>query len=175
MASRMRRGFVALFLAGAVFAPLSAATDAGAGANRAGVVVNHGDDSVDTDCVRFNADRILAIDLLTRTKDRTADPVVDFDLYTTADPSLGRAVCWLDGEGHAPGTPCFDTTGGPNWLVWIRRKGQAEPKLASVGVSTLRVTPGAVLHLQFAAFGGPPDFEPPPAPDAVSVRSICGG
>jgi hypothetical protein len=159
----MRRGIVALFLAGAVFMPLLAATDAGAGTHRAGVVVNHGDGSVDTDCVRFRADWIRAIDLLTRT---------DFDLYTTADPSFGRAVCWLDNEGYGPGTSCFNPV-GKNWGVWLRRRGQAQPKQVSVGVSQLKVPPGAVLHLVFDEFD-PPDFVQS-TPASVGVKTICGG
>ncbi len=165
MASRMRRGIVALFLASVVFAPLLAATDAGAGASRAGIVVNHDQGPDTTECVRFQGDRIKAIDLLTRST---------LAMYTEAHPSFKRSICWLDGEGFAPGSPCFDPDpGDPNWGIWLRKRGQAEPRQASVGVSFLNVRDRGVLHVQFAPFGGPPDFVQP-TPAKVRFKSICG-
>jgi hypothetical protein len=164
MASRARRGLVALFLATAVFAPLLAATDAGAGTSRVGVVVTHGDGSVDTECVRIRGDSIKAITLLTRTP---------FDMYTQADPAFGRSICWLDGEGSHPS--CFGDPLGRTWNLYLRKRGQDEPKIASVGASSLNVPAGGVLHALFDSWDEvePDVFVPPPPPDAMSVKSIC--
>ena len=173
MASRMprmersdsiRKGLVAIFLAGAVFAPILAAPDAGAKSSRAGVVVNHGNGSADTECVRFNGDAIRAINALSKTS---------FDLYTQSfGGGLGRAVCWLDGEGYAPGSSCFGPTfDSPSWGVWLRKRGRAEPRQQNEGVSTLNVPAGGVLHLVFDTYD-PPDFVQT-TPDAVTLKSIC--
>jgi hypothetical protein len=166
MVSRVRRGLVALFLGVAVFLPLLAATDAGAGTSRVGVVVNHGDGSVDTECVKIKGEKIKAITLLTRTS---------FDMYTQADPSFGRSICWLDGEGSHPS--CFGDLQGRSWNLYVRKKGQDEPKIAPVGASSLVVRAGGVLHALFDSWDEPePDvFVPPPPPDAVSLKTICSG
>ena len=160
-----RRGLVALFMATAIFAPLLAATDAGAGTSRVGVVVNHGDGSVDTECVKIRGDSIKTITLLTRTS---------FDMYTQADPAYGRSICWLDGEGSHPS--CFGDLQGRSWNLYLRKKGQDEPKIAPVGASSLVVPAGGVLHALFDSWSEVDGtFVPPPAPDTVSLKTICEG
>jgi hypothetical protein len=166
MASRSRRLAVAVVLGAVLSGAALFATNADAGAQRAGVVVNHDTGADSTACVRIPGDSIRAIDLLSRTS---------FAMYTEGHPDFGRSMCWLDGEGFEPGESCFDATpDAPNWGVWLRKPGQSQPKQAQVGLSSLAVPANGVLHVQFAPFGGAPDFSQP-TPDKVGIKAICEG
>jgi hypothetical protein len=162
MASRSRRCLAALAVVAAVFGPLVIVPNAEAVKNRFGVVVEHGNDESTVECVELSAEKIRAIDLLSRT---------DFAVYTTAHPQFGRSICWLDGEGYHP--DCFGPNlDDPGWGVWLQKRGRDEPKSASVGVSSLSVPAGAVLYFQFDQFASSPPFEQPP-PGTVKLRTIC--
>ena len=162
MASRTRRCLAALAVTAAVFGPLVIAPNAVAAKNRFGVVIEHGDETSVVDCVKIGADKIRAIDLLTRT---------GFSVYTTAHPEFGRSICWVDGEGYHP--ECFGPNlDDPGWGVWLQKKGQDEPKAATVGVSSIMVPARSVLYLQFAPFESSPPFEQEP-PAEVKLRTIC--
>ena len=104
--------------------------------NRAGLVIQYGDGSVATTCVRFGEPSITGLDLLMRS-----------GLSIHAEVSgLGAAVCAINGQGCAyPAQPCFCQCQGANCAYWnylhlIDGAWQYSP----VGASGYAVTDGAV-------------------------------
>ncbi len=157
-----RRGLAAVICAAAVFAAVGVPSEA-ATVSEVGVVINHDSKPDKVKCVRINGTQIRAIDLLSRTP---------YPIYTRTFGTLGRAVCWLDGEGYFP--KCFSSIPtDPSWGVWLRKQGQRNPQPASEGVSTLLVPANGVLHMVFDSFSGPGFTQPRPA--AVGIQTICGG
>ncbi len=162
-----RRLFAVLVIATAVAAPMIIAPNASAAKNRYGVVVEHGDNTAEVQCVKLGTEAIKAFDLLTRT--------TDWDFFVQYFSFVGdRAICWLDGEGTVPPDGCFDDPGGKSWSIWLMKKGKKAPVAASAGLSSLKVPAGAVLTLQFEGYTetSPGVFEQAP-PATRSLKSIC--
>jgi hypothetical protein len=153
---RWRRALVATFVAAAVAIPLVIAPNASAAKSRFGVVVVHENGSTSEECVTLNADKIRALDLLNRTA---------FDLYTQSfGGDLGRAICWLDGEGVGP-PGCFGAPEDPFWGFYLQSPGE-DPESTSLGVSSQMVRARDVVYFQFETF-------PQPTPERTTLRSIC--
>ena len=125
----------------------------------------HGDDSVDTECVKLGADVIRAFDLLQQTS---------FDFFTESFGDLGRAVCYLDDEGHVPPTGCFGPNfDSPSWGLWYQkpREGAVPRFSTNAGLSFLKVRNKGIIYLVFREFE-PPSFTQA-APTQLTIQSIC--
>ena len=132
------------------------AKPAQAGFGKAGVVVVHGDGTVETECVRLTKAQISGFKLL---------KLSSFE-FTAARFDFGRAVCWLDGEGVNTSDPgqCFPSS-GPNWAYFTQEKGGA-PASSDIGPDERRVTRGDVDYWVFGQF-------PQPTPATLTQREIC--
>lgn len=142
---------------------------------RAGLLVVHGDGSVVTRCIAFDAPTLSGLDLLQRAD---LDPVL-------ASGGLGAAVCALDGAG-CPATDCFCACKGTPCAYWTYYRREAEGAWAYSGLGAAATTVrhgdvdawvwGAGLEppaLDFAAICGetvaPPDAQPSPSPTAAPI------
>lgn len=77
--------------------------------NQAGLVIQHGDGSVSTHCIRFDEPTINGMQLLTRAG----------VTFATQFGGLGAAVCSIDGEGCAyPTESCFCQCQGASCAYW---------------------------------------------------------
>jgi hypothetical protein len=129
-----------------------------AGFGKAGVVVVHGNGSVETECVRLTKAQISGFKLLKNSS---------FE-FKAARFDFGRAVCWLDGEGVNTSDPgqCLPPS-GPTWAYFTQNKGDSGPVSSEVGPDDRRVTRGSIDYWTFAEF-------PQPTPSALRLRDICG-
>jgi hypothetical protein len=132
------------------------AKPADAGVGKAGVVVVHGDGSVETECVKLTRAQVSGFKLL---------KLSSFE-FTAARFDFGRAVCWLDGEGVNTSDPgsCLPSS-GPSWSYFTQEKGGA-PVSSEIGPDDRVVTRGDVDYWVFDEF-------PQPTPSTLTVREIC--
>jgi hypothetical protein len=148
-------------LVAAVFVVLVAALqpthDAiGAAKHKAGVVVRHGDGTVDKMCVFFDEPTISGLDLL----DRSGAS------YVEEKSALGSAICKLDGEGCGyPSEDCFCEY--PNfWGYWVRDPDVSKWEFASTGAADHDVRDGSVDGWSWGKDGKP-------APPKVAFDEVC--
>ena len=155
--TRSRRSLLFVAVASLVLGTGIIAKPADAGFGKAGVVVVHGNGSVETECVKLTKAQISGFKLL---------KLSSFD-FTAARFDFGRAVCWLDGEGVNTSDPasCFPSS-GPNWSYFTQEKG-GTPVSSEIGPDDRVVTRGDVDYWVFDEF-------PQPTPSTLTVREICG-
>lgn len=146
---------MAAVLIGTTIAPTPAVAD---GFGRAGVVVVHGDGSVQTRCVALDQAEINGYKLLKRST----------FAYRIAQFGFGRAVCWLDGQGVKTTKPdhCFDNPKGKSWSYWISDKGDTATAESGVGFEERAVAKGSVDYWIWHTY-------PAPAPKLRTVSDIC--
>ncbi len=143
---------------------LSAATPSRAqGPNRAGVVVQFGDGSVVTRCVRFSEESITGYELLRRAR---LPIVVEFG-------SFGAAICKIGAEGCTfPREPCFcqcQTLGaGCTYWVYSQLK-DGRWVISGLGASNRTVRDGDVDGWAW----GKGDGNTGVAPLSVTLDQIC--
>ena len=126
---------------------------AAAGSAHAALVVEHGDGSVVTRCVAFNAGAISGEELLNESG-------VAWSSQTFG--GFGGAVCALDGEpAHYVDCPGKDSY----WAVFVARGG-GPWQLASVGISTMTQNDGDAEGFRYV-----PDAGTPAAP--VLPSGVC--
>jgi hypothetical protein len=126
---------------------------AAAGSHHAALVVQHGDGSVVTRCVAFDASTIPGEELLNRSG-------VAWSSQTFG--GFGDAVCALDGEPAR----YVDCPGKDNyWAVFVARGG-GPWQLADVGISTLALHDGDAEGFRYVPASGVP--APP-----VSAGGVC--
>jgi hypothetical protein len=131
-----------------------AASCAAAGSNHAAVIVEHGDGSVVTRCVAFDAASVTGEQLL-------ASSGVVWSGQTFG--GYGVAVCALDAEpAHYATCPGADSY----WAVFVSRDGGAW-QLANVGISTLTLGDGDAEGFRYVPAAGDPS---PP-----SAVGLCPG
>jgi hypothetical protein len=127
---------------------------AAAGSHRAALVVQHGDGSVVTRCVAFDAAAI------------TGEGLLDSSGVAWSGQTFGGfgvAVCSLDAEpAHYSACPGKESY----WALFVSRGGGAW-QLANVGVSSLTLADGDAEGLRYVPAAGVP--APPPAP-----AGVCG-
>jgi hypothetical protein len=129
----------------ASLAPLTplAQTCAGAGSNHAAVVVEHGDGSVVTRCVAFDASEITGEQLL---------DISGIGWYGQTFGGFGAAVCALDGEpAHYSVCPGKDRY----WAVFAARDGGSW-QLTSVGISGVKIRDGDAEGFRYVPVSGVP-------------------
>ena len=153
----MRRLAVTVVVAASVAALASLApgspvpsTCAAAGSHRAALVVEHGDGSVVSRCVAFDASRVTGEELLN---------VSGIAWSGQTFGGFGEAVCAMDGEpsrySSCPGADGY-------WAVFVVRGGGAW-QLSNVGISTLTVADGDAEGFRFVPSSGNPAAPPLPA------------
>lgn len=120
---------VALWMA-LVAAPVRAQTP-----NQAGLVIVHGDDSVITRCVQFDAESISGYDLLERS---------GLELRMEVS-GMGPTICAIEQEGCAASESCFCrclSSPCEYWSYW--RQGEAGWSYSNMGAGQTTVADGAV-------------------------------
>jgi hypothetical protein len=108
--------------------------------NQAGLVVQFGDDRIETRCVAFEGQEISGADLLTRS---------GLELSVDTSSGMGITVCQIEGEGCAfPAEPCFcQCTGGDEcayWNYFYRDAGATGWEYSALGAILRQVKPGSV-------------------------------
>lgn len=105
--------------------------------HRVGLVVQHGDGSVQTQCITFPEDTISGLDVLQRS---------GFDLNVDAGNSMGATICRLDGEGCSfPQEDCFCQCTGSDCVYWSYwRQNNGGWVYSSSGASNTQVHDGDV-------------------------------
>ncbi len=105
--------------------------------HRVGVVVQHGDGSVQTQCITFPEETISGLEVLQRS---------GFDLNVDAGNSMGATICRLDGEGCSfPQEDCFCQCTGSDcvyWSYWRQENGNWV--YSNLGASNTQVHDGDV-------------------------------
>jgi hypothetical protein len=153
----MRRVAVTFIVAVSVAALASLApgspvpsTCAAAGSHHAALVVEHGDSSVVSRCVAFDASQVTGVELLNASG-------IAWSGQTFG--GFGEAVCAMDGEparyASCPGADGY-------WAVFVVRGGGAW-QLSNVGISTLTVADGDAEGFRFVPSSGNPAAPPLPA------------
>lgn len=163
-------------------------------ANRAGLVVVHGDGRVVSQCVEFAEDEITGMELLERS---------GLDLNVDAASGMGAIVCRLDQEGCAfPAEPCFCQCRGQPCVYWTYWNLDGDQwQFSNLGASSRKLRHGDVdgwrwgestqsasqatipPHLTFeeicrpAATPTPPPATdppppPPPSPEATAIGRL---
>ncbi len=163
----MRRPIAALVVAASLaalasLAPGSPATSAcaAAGSNHTALIVEHGDGSVVTRCVAFDASQITGEQLLNRSG-------IVWSGQTFG--GFGEAVCAIDGEpARYSGCPGRDSY----WAVFVSRSGGAW-QLSNAGISTLTLSDGDVEGFRYVPSSGNP--APPPLPGGVCAAGATAG
>ena len=129
---------------------------AAAGSNHAALVVEHGDGSVVSRCVAFDASQVTGEDLL------NASGIV-WSGQTFG--GFGDAVCSMDGEparySSCPGNDGY-------WAVFVVRGGGAW-QLSNVGISTLTLADGDAEGFRYVPSSANPVA--PPLPEGMRVRA----
>ena len=155
--TRSRRAVLFVAIASVLLGIGVVAQPAEAGFGKAGVVVVHGNGTVKTECVRLTKEQISGFKLL---------KLSNFD-FRTAPFGIGRAICWIDGEGvdTTDSGQCFPKNGS-NWAYFTQNKGDAGPVSSEVGPDDRTLTRGAVDYWEFGKF-------PQPTPTKLTLRDIC--
>lgn len=136
--SRLTRGLLLLACCALATAPRALAQDGEA--NRAGLVIQFGEERVEARCVEFQAPEISGADLL---KQSGLDAIVD------PSSGLGITVCRIEGQGcEYPSQPCFCQCSGSGpcayWNYFYRDPGSVEWTYAPLGALLHKVRPGSV-------------------------------
>lgn len=143
------------------------APEAEEGRGRAGLVIVHGDGSLQTGCVEFAGTEVRGTEVLQLSE---ADEIVD------AANSMGVLVCSIDGEGCAfPAQDCLCECGGAGactyWAYFTRAPGEAWV-YSPLGPSARPVRSGDLegwVWLSGTSRAGP---ESPPLPD-LTFEEVC--
>ncbi len=131
------------------------------GANQAGIVVQYGDGSVVTYCVTFSGESISGYEALLAT---------GLEVEAAFDPSLGAAVCGLNGEG-CTASDCFCRY--PDYWSYWHLQGEAWV-YSGAGVSNSHLHAGEVDGWRWGTGDPPPvvPFDqicaPPPPTETVT-------
>ena len=131
-----------------------------AGFGRAGIVVVHGDGSVDTWCVPLFRARETGLQLLRHSPVRSK----------IAHFNFGHALCWLDGEGVKTRSTsrCFSDPGGNDWGYFTQNRGETAPTFSMIGFDQRVLRRGAIDYWVWGTF-------PQATPVAQQLSRICGG
>jgi hypothetical protein len=142
---------------------LAAASAARAqGDSRAGLVVQFGDGSVQTACVRFSEEQISGVELL----ERSGLPVI------TQSGGIGAAVCKIGPDGcNYPAEGCFCKRDGARSIYWAfyTRSGDAWA-FSNLGAANTAVRDGAVHGWAWGLGDSGGGAQPP----ALSLDAVCG-
>lgn len=159
-----RRSILFVVLAAVVLGTSLVQPQASAGRSRAGVVVQHMDGTVLTDCVPLPKPTISGFQLLKRSR----------FAYLAASFSFGKQVCWLDGEGCETTDParCSDCDGTPGfdgnfWAYYIQNRGDTGPRFSNVGATDRLVRRGSLDYWMFGDGSA--------LPEARRFREVCRG
>lgn len=130
--------------------------------HRAGVIVQHGDGSVQAQCVTFPEESITGLDILLRS---------GLDLNIDASNSMGATICRLDGEGCTfPQQDCFCQCTGSNCVYWSYWRWENGTWVYSnLGASSTSVTDGGIEGWVWGQ--GNNGASPPPSPPPID--DIC--
>jgi hypothetical protein len=120
--------------------------------NRAGLVVQFGDGSLETRCVEFSEASISGLELL----ERSGMPVL-----AAYDPSMGAMVCKIQDEG-CPVDDCLCESPPDYWSYWHLQGGSWV--YSPAGSSTFQVTDGVVEGWSWG-----PGLPPP----LMTINEIC--
>jgi hypothetical protein len=130
--------------------------------NQVGLVIQYGDDQMDTRCVSFEGDQISGDELLAQS-----------GLEVLLDPSsgMGVTVCRIEGQGcDYPAEHCFcQCMGGSGcayWNYFYREPGAGQWTYSALGAVLRRAKPGAVEAWVWG------DGQSPPAED-LTFEAIC--
>ena len=138
-----------------------ASTCAGAGPHHAALVVEHGDGSVVSRCVSFDAGPVTGEQLL-----NSSGVAWSGQSYG----GFGDAVCAVDAEpAHYSTCPGKDNY----WAVFVSRGGGGW-QLASVGISTMTLGDGDAEGLRYVPAGGDPVAPPGPAGGGDAAAASAG-
>ncbi|HEY6468856.1 MAG TPA: hypothetical protein VI434_03735 [Candidatus Dormibacteraeota bacterium] len=150
--------------------------------NHVGIVVEHGNGDVVTQCVGFDTPTITALAVL----QAAASQDSSFEYATETYPGLGEAVCQIGNEPQQY-TQCLPSSGS-YWVFFTATSGRAWTGAAH-GISTATVSNGDDVGFRYDALTGgdpapaspanvcpatPPSPTPTPAPTA-SARPTPGG
>ncbi len=130
--------------------------------HRAGVIVQHGDGSVQAQCVTFPEESITGLDVLLRS---------GLDLNIDASNSMGATICRLDGEGCTfPQQDCFCQCTGSDCVYWSYWRWENGTWVYSnLGASSTGVTDGGIEGWVWGQ--GNSGASPPPSPPPID--DIC--
>ena len=132
---------------------------AAAGSHHAALGVEHGDGSVVSRCVAFDASQVTGEELLTASG-------IAWSGQTFG--GFGEAVCAMDGEparySSCPGADGY-------WAVFVVRGGGVW-QLSNVGISTLTVADGDAEGFRFVPSSGNPAAPPLPAGICAPASSV---
>ncbi|HEU4328760.1 MAG TPA: hypothetical protein VFS21_36820 [Roseiflexaceae bacterium] len=155
---------VALLLAAALLlpAPGRAKEPTPTPANRAGLVVRHGDGRIVSACVAFAEQSISGLELLQRS---------GLSLVTQGSGNAGAAVCKIDGEGcDYPTEDCFCKRDGAVTTYWAyHRLREGAWAFSPLGASGARVQPGEVDGWAWGTGSVEAGAEPP----LLSFAQVC--
>jgi hypothetical protein len=129
---------------------------------RAGLVVQYADGTVETHCVRFSEPQITGLALL----ERAEVPIV------TQGSPLGAAVCKIGPDGCAfPSEPCFCAQDGMRAVYWALhvRDGDAWT-YANLGAANVAVTDGTIHGWAWGTGDSSVGAQPP----LIDLATICG-
>jgi len=153
---RLLAGCAAAILA--LLAPLSTIAQV---EQRAGLVIVHGDGSVVTQCIAFDAPSLSGAELLVRS---------GLDLAMEAG-AMGAAICRIDGEGcNFPQETCFcqcESTPCRYWSYWRLQEGRWV--YSNLGAGNTTVRNGDVEGWRWGV-GTAQTAEPPPL---LAFEDIC--
>jgi hypothetical protein len=126
--------------------------------NRAGIVIQHSDIGILTDCVEFKEAKIDGVALLDRSR---------FEFFGARD-QFGTGICWIDGEGCKTTDPseCFCTP-VRSWSYWVQERDDPVFDHADTYASGRVVRDGSVDYWTFGPHGMPPVGAP------KTVEEIC--
>lgn len=132
------------------------------GQNQAGLLVLHGDGSVQSRCVSFSESQISGEELLRRSG----------LAMVTETTSMGATICSLDGEGCAyPSQSCFcQCQGSPciYWSYWLRQDANAW-EYSNMGATGSVILPGMVAGWRW----GEADPAASSSMPGLTVADIC--
>lgn len=131
-------------------------------ANRAGLVIQHGDGTTFSTCVTFDEPSITGLELLRR---------AGVSIIIDSSSGLGAIVCAVDSEGcRYPDENCFCQCQGASctyWVYWHLIEG--EWQYSAIGAADWKVADGSVDGWVWGA-GDVSGAEKPPA---TSFDAIC--
>lgn len=156
---KIRRWLVLLLLA--IFAATLTRANADS-PHRAGLVIQHGDGSVETQCVTFPEESITGLDVVLRS---------GVDVNVDASNSQGATICRLGGEGCSyPQQNCFCQCTGSTCVYWSYWRWENGGWVySSFGASSTTVTDGAVEGWVW----GPGNVGAASPPPVRTIDEIC--
>lgn len=127
-------------------------------ANRAGLVVVHGDGRVIARCIEFTESDISGYDVLLRS---------GLEIIADIQGGVGAAICTIDGEGCGADNCFCQCSGGPTctyWSYWHLVNGTWQ--YSNIGASGYRVRNGDIEGWVWGNGSTPPP--------TISLEMICG-